>query len=240
VTYPNDVIGVAKGNFMNLTTAIGLYAAITKELGQPFIFPGDPGFYTGVDCFTYSRLHAEFVLWAANEPKAGNQAFNVVNGDVESWQNMWPRLARHFGLHIPADQFSSSHAGIGRDHELGSVLQLAERPPLADWATEMGIGGRVPRGEIRSHIDLTKWSKKPEVKEAWERLAKREGLQQDAFDKATWQFLNFILGRNYDLVISMNKARKMGFQGFADTWESLSGCLCELEDEKILPKRERK
>lgn len=225
---------------MNLATAIGLYAAITKELGQPFIFPGDPGFYTGLDCFTYSRLHAEFVLWAANEPKAGNQAFNVVNGDVESWQNLWPRLAHHFGLHIPADQFSSSHTGAGEDHELGSVTQLIERPPLADSAREMGILGRVPRGEIRAYIDLTKWSKKPEVKEAWERLAKREGLQQDAFDKATWAFLNFILGRNYDLVISMNKARKMGFQGFVDTWDSLSECLRELEDAKILPKRGKK
>ena len=30
VTYPNDVIGFAKNNFMNLCTSLGLYAAINK------------------------------------------------------------------------------------------------------------------------------------------------------------------------------------------------------------------
>lgn len=218
---------------MNLTTAIGLYAAVTKELGQPFIFPGSPDFYTGLDCFTYSRLHADFVLWAATEPRAGNQMFNVVNGDVQSWSTMWPRLARRFGVSIPADQFSSkTKADVG-----GNVMSLIERPPLADQAPAMGIEGRVPRGEVRAHIDLTQWAKRPEVQQAWETLARRERLQHDAFEKATWQFLNFVMGRNYNLVISMNKARKLGYQGSADTWDSLVECLDELEAEKILPKR---
>ncbi|KAL1966140.1 hypothetical protein VTN77DRAFT_4888 [Rasamsonia byssochlamydoides] len=229
VTYPNDVIGVAKGNFMNLTTAIGLYAAVTKELNEPFIFPGSPSFYTGLDCFTYSPLHAQFVLWAALEPRAGNQAFNVVNGDVQSWQTLWPRLARRFGVTIPADQFSTKPQD-------DTVQQLLERPPLTDHASAMGIAHRVPRGEVRSHIDLAQWSQRPEVRQAWSRLAARENLQEDAFDKATWAFLNFVLGRNYDLIISMNKARRLGFQGWVDTWEALSEALDKLEAEGILPK----
>jgi hypothetical protein len=215
---------------MNLTTAVGLYAAITKELNQPFIFPGSPWFYTtGLDCFTYSRLHAKFVLWAAQEPRAGNQAFNVVNGDVQSWQNLWPRLARRFGLNIPADQFSDR-----KDDD--AVVPLIENPPLADQAPHIGIQGRVPRGEVRSHIDLTKWSQRADVRAAWDRLAKRENLQHDAFDKATWMFLNFILGRNFNIVISMNKARKFGFDGQVDTWDALSDSLDELEQQGILPK----
>jgi hypothetical protein len=224
-----------QGNFMNLVTAVGLYAAVTRELGQPFIFPGAPDFYTGLDCFTYSRLHADFALWAATEPRAGNQAFNVVNGDVQSWATMWPRLAQRFDVKIPADQFSAKtktkiDAG-------GSVTPLIEKPPLADQAPAMGIEGRVPRGEVRAHIDLTQWAQRPEVQQAWDQLARREGLQKDAFEKATWQFLNFIMGRNYNLIINMNKARKLGYQGWADTWDSLVNCLDELEAEKILPKR---
>ncbi|KAL8652498.1 MAG: hypothetical protein Q9226_004250 [Calogaya cf. arnoldii] len=62
VTYPNDVIGVAKGDFMNSGTSIGIYAAVSKELGGQLVFPGSETFHTCFDCFTYSRLHAQFNL----------------------------------------------------------------------------------------------------------------------------------------------------------------------------------
>ena len=32
VTYPNDVIGFATGNFMNMASGLGIYVAVTKEL----------------------------------------------------------------------------------------------------------------------------------------------------------------------------------------------------------------
>ncbi|GLB04223.1 hypothetical protein AtubIFM57258_009939 [Aspergillus tubingensis] len=227
VTYPNDVIGVAKGNFMNLVTAVGLYAAITKELKAPFVFPGSRTFYTMTDCFTYSRFHARFCAWAITEPRCSNQNFNVVNGDAQSWQTMWPRLAKRFGLTVPADQFEA---------EDEKVVPLIDNPPLSDYVQTSGLKGKVKKGEVRMRIDLTKWAEREDVKAAWERLAKREGLEKDAFEKATWFFLNFVLGRNYDLVISMNKAWKLGFRDWEDTWDALDGCLSELEEEKVLPK----
>jgi len=98
VTYPNDVIGVAKGNFMNLLTSIALYAVVSKRLNKDaeLPFPGSQTFYTKFDCFTSSILHADFVIWAATEPKASNQAYNVVNGDVERGQKMWAKVAGRF------------------------------------------------------------------------------------------------------------------------------------------------
>ncbi|KAI9680842.1 MAG: hypothetical protein M1817_004282 [Caeruleum heppii] len=228
VTYPNDVIGVAKGNFMNLTTSIALYAAITKELGRPLGFPGSEAFYTKFDSFTYSKLHAQFQVWAALEPRAGNEAFNVVNGDSESWQNMWPKLAERFRCRVPEDQFS----GPAPD---SSVMKLAERPPIAELAPRMGLANRVHQGAVEQRIDLVKWSQNDEVKNAWARLAERDGLQKDSFEKATWSFLGFVLGRNYDLTISMSKARKLGFTGYVDTWDAFSETFDDLEKLKIIP-----
>lgn len=50
VTYPQDVIGVAKSNFMNLSTSLGLYAAVSKVLpGSQLIFPSSLAFYTMFD-----------------------------------------------------------------------------------------------------------------------------------------------------------------------------------------------
>ena len=229
VTYPNDVIGVAKGNFMNLVTSLGLYCAISKELDGNLMFPGSETFYTLFDSFTYSRLHADFNLWAALEPKCSNEAFNVVNGDAESWHNMWPKLAKRFHCHIPRNQFSV-HVP---DSE--SVMKLAEKPPLADSAAEIGLEGRIKQSAVEQKIDLIKWSQRDDVKKAWEKLAERGGLEKDAFEKATWGFLGFVLGRNYNLVISMSKARSLGWTGYVDTWHALAECLDELEEEKVLP-----
>jgi hypothetical protein len=41
VTLPQDVLGFAKGNFMNEATALGLYASVSKLLpGSELPFPG--------------------------------------------------------------------------------------------------------------------------------------------------------------------------------------------------------
>ncbi|EKG10612.1 NAD-dependent epimerase/dehydratase [Macrophomina phaseolina MS6] len=237
VTYPNDVIGFAKGNFMNLATSIGIYAAVHRELSRSsnsgaqgeLPFPGSVAFYTKFDSFTYSRLHAQFCAWAALEPRAANQAFNVVNGDAESWQNLWPRLAARHGLVVPPDQFS-------RPAPDASDVALMEDPPVSLLAKEAGLEGTVKQSHVEQRIDLVKWSQKDEVKKAWERLAEREGLEKDAFEKATWAFTGFVLGRNFDLVISMSKARAAGWTGYHDTWESLEKVFTELEEAKVLPK----
>ncbi|KAK5125158.1 hypothetical protein LTR85_000834 [Meristemomyces frigidus] len=241
VTYPNDVIGVAHGNFMNLTSSLGLYAAVTKEMGAEFVWPGSPDFYTRFDSFTYSKLHAKFNLWAALEqsPKVSNQAFNVVNGDVESWANMWPKVAAKFGLKIPEQMFTPEEEQGKIDEEKGSVMPLMEKPPLSEFAAERGLKDSakfLAQSRVEQVVDLIKWSQREDVKKAWDTLAKREGLEHDAFEKATWGFLGFVLGRNFDLVISMNKARKAGWTGFQDTFDSLSESMDDLVAEKVLPK----
>lgn len=209
VTYPNDVIGFAKGNYMNLSTSIGLYAAVSKELGRDLEFPGNAVFYSKFDVFTSSEIHAEFCEWAALEPRAGNQAFNVHNGDVESWQNLWPRVARRFGMKVKADQFASASSSPG----LESRQTLTDKPPLSVFADELGLKGSIAPSQVANRISLAKWSQQEEVKKAWERLAEREGLDKSSFEKATWAFLDFVLGRSYDIVASMSKAREFGWTG---------------------------
>ncbi|KAF5963193.1 hypothetical protein FBULB1_13566 [Fusarium bulbicola] len=202
VTYFNDVIGYARGNFMNLAMAIGIYAAISKELGQGLIFPGSARFYTGFDCFISADLHAKFCEWVMLESSTANEAFNVVNGDAESWQNLWPKHAERFGTKVDASQFQQSHP-------LSSSTDLNLVPPISLHEKKSGLKGITKLGKMEQTIDLTKWSQQSEVKEAWKKLAKREGLNEKALEGATWGFLGFVLGRNYDLVISMSKARNL-------------------------------
>jgi hypothetical protein len=43
-------------------------------------------------------LLARVIDWAGQTPEARNQIFNVTNGDVFSWQNVWPAIADALGM----------------------------------------------------------------------------------------------------------------------------------------------
>jgi nucleoside-diphosphate-sugar epimerase len=97
---PAVVCGFALGNPMNLAMVIAVYAAITKELGLPLRFPGKPGAYDRLLEMTDAGLLARATVWAATDQRCANQAFNINNGDLFRWNEIWPKLAHFFGLEV--------------------------------------------------------------------------------------------------------------------------------------------
>jgi nucleoside-diphosphate-sugar epimerase len=95
---PAVVGGFALGNPMNLAVAIAVYASVSKELGIPFRFPGKPGAYDKLLEMTDAGLLARATVWAATDPRCANQAFNINNGDLFRWSELWPKLGAWFGL----------------------------------------------------------------------------------------------------------------------------------------------
>ena len=95
---PHAVCGFATGNPMNLVMVIAVYAAISKALGLPLRFPGTEAAYRALYQCTDSTLLAKGVTWMSTDPKCANQAFNLTNGDLIRWENLWPRLAAYFGM----------------------------------------------------------------------------------------------------------------------------------------------
>lgn len=95
---PSVVCGFALGNPMNLAMVIGVYAAISRELGLPLRFPGKPGAYHSLLEMTDATLLAHATIWAATDPRCANQAFNITNGDLFRWNELWPRIAAFFEL----------------------------------------------------------------------------------------------------------------------------------------------
>jgi hypothetical protein len=80
---------------MNIVAAIGVYASILREAGEPFSFPGG-GIY--VTACTDSRLIAQAVEFCATHPHVAGETFNIVNGDAIVWRDMWPALAEFFKM----------------------------------------------------------------------------------------------------------------------------------------------
>jgi nucleoside-diphosphate-sugar epimerase len=97
---PSVVCGVALGIPMNLAMVIAVYAVISKHLGVPLRFPGKPGAYRSLIEMTDAGLLARAMVWAATDPRAANQAYNINNGDMFRWEETWPALADYFGLPV--------------------------------------------------------------------------------------------------------------------------------------------
>ncbi|HVN28389.1 MAG TPA: SDR family oxidoreductase [Candidatus Binataceae bacterium] len=92
---PQIVMGEAIGGNLNLIPAIGVYAALRREQGLPLPFPGaTESVFEMVD----TDLLARSMEWAAATPAARNEIFNITNGDVGSWEDLWPVIADALGM----------------------------------------------------------------------------------------------------------------------------------------------
>lgn len=95
---PHCICGPAIGSPMSHLLGLCLYAVISRELGLPLRFPGTRGAFEAMYQYTEAALLARAMVWAGTEPRCANEAFNMTNGEVERWCNLWPHLARFFGM----------------------------------------------------------------------------------------------------------------------------------------------
>jgi len=115
---PQVVCGFALGSPMNMLAALGVYAAIQRERGEPLRFPGGAPYVTQA---TDAELLARAILWAADNPGCADQTFNIANGDVMVWHETFRVIAEVFGMAIddPAPQrladVMPTYAGLWRD-----------------------------------------------------------------------------------------------------------------------------
>jgi len=113
---PVLIVGRSLGSAMNVIPALGVYAALLREKGQPLDFPGGaPRVAEAVD----ADLLARAIAWGGEAAAAENEVFNVTNGDVFVWPNIWPAIAAALGM------------TAGEHRPLSLEKHLVERE--ADW-----------------------------------------------------------------------------------------------------------
>jgi nucleoside-diphosphate-sugar epimerase len=108
---PQVVYGESFGSPMNLIPAIGAYAAILRQRGEPLSFPGG---VTGLSEAVDADLLAAAFEWAMDAPTARNETFNITNGDVLSWRDSWPAIADALGMEVGPDVPMSLAAELPR------------------------------------------------------------------------------------------------------------------------------
>ena len=124
---PQVVLGSAPGAAMNPVAALGAYAALCRELGRPFAYPG-PG--AGAMELVDAGLLAEAFDWAARSLAAAGQTFNVTNGDVMVMADAWPEIAAWFGLTSAGEAPANLAAFFADEACVSAWAQLADRHGL--------------------------------------------------------------------------------------------------------------
>ena len=157
---PHTMIGWAIGNAMNMGVTLAVYAAICREIGRPFLFPGTPQQYEAVTDVTDARILAKQLVWAATTPAARDQAFNITNGDVFRWRRLWAALAADLGVEVapypghptPLEQQMAGQEGTW--DRIVAKQGLAPHPlgTLASWwHTDADLGR-----ELETFTDMTR------------------------------------------------------------------------------------
>lgn len=133
---PQIVLGLAVGSAMNPVAALGAYAVLCRERGQPLRYPGHPHLLT--EC-TDARLIAQAIEWAWDAPQAHGEAFNIANGDVVLWRSLFERLATHFDL--PLGEPEPMRMARAMPPQAALWRQIAEREGLrvADLDALVGL-----------------------------------------------------------------------------------------------------
>ncbi len=117
---PDAVIGDVMGNVMNIAAVVGVFAALSKDGGVPLKFPGSLHTYRNVlGQLTDANWLGRASLWAALDPRAENEAFNMVNEPFR-WERLWQRVGARLGMEVEDPQ------------PLAMSKQLADQGPA--WA----------------------------------------------------------------------------------------------------------
>jgi hypothetical protein len=199
--------------------AMGLYLSVTKELGEAPIFNGTLTKYNSAEALSSSAMNAYFAEWCALTSACSNQAFNITNGDVSVWARLFPKLCTYFSLPPPPKtQFTDP----------------APRPFKSQFPTVRPLD-LAEKGEIELRNSWVAWAKEERTLEAWKKVAAREGLQEDAFEKASWGYVDRNMAISYGKLEAMGKARRLGWLGYVDSTENFLEVLGEARAMGILP-----
>jgi nucleoside-diphosphate-sugar epimerase len=98
---PAMIAGDAVGSNMNSYLVLGVFAALRKEAGLPLPQPTGASMVTDV---ADADLIAQGLEWAAQAPKARNEAFNLTNTDVFSLHDAFPIVADSLKMELGAPE----------------------------------------------------------------------------------------------------------------------------------------
>ncbi len=113
---PHSVCGYAAGSPLNLAVVLALYGSLRRARKEPLRFPASAGCFRALFQVIDADLLARGAIHVSTTAACANAAFNIGNGDIFRWQNLWPAIAAWFGTEpagpsaVPLADYFEQHA----------------------------------------------------------------------------------------------------------------------------------
>lgn len=94
---------------------------------------------------------------------------------------------------------------------------------------------RPKEGDTQLEFSLAEWA--ADKREVWERICDESGCPEakGTWDKGTWAFQDWVFQRTWSATLSVNKARRMGWNGHIDSYRSLVDAFEKFVELKQMP-----
>jgi nucleoside-diphosphate-sugar epimerase len=238
---PPTVLGFVPGAPLSMITALGVFAAVSREMGVPLRFPGAAG-PPLVKQLCDSRLLARALAWAAVEcdadsGAAADQTFNVANGDVFLWQAAFPALAGCFsGLTVGPPQPVSLTQRMSTVEVQEAWSRVVARHGLKESSMERLVGNSWYFSDINLQglegltTDTTRQTAQAERSAALGEHQTNDGDDSLNVDGSSSSLI--IAGQ----LMSMSKLQLRGFNTGCDTEAAVVDWIKQMQHERYLPR----
>lgn len=98
VVMPSFILGAVPDAAMNFSFPLGVFASVTKHLGEKLEFPADLTSWEATHVGSSSMLNGYLEEWAVLSDHAKNEKFNAADSSPFTWGNFWPKFASWYGL----------------------------------------------------------------------------------------------------------------------------------------------
>lgn len=133
---PDTIIGFVPGtNAMNVAQGLGFYLSLFREVhgeGAQCAYPGTAAGYRSRHTDSSQDIIAQMEIFAALEPEkcGGGRAFNVADGEVVTWDDIWGGVCAYFGLQGAPPTEDTETAGAFVNKHAGRWPGVVEREGL--------------------------------------------------------------------------------------------------------------
>ncbi|KAK3719657.1 hypothetical protein LTR37_004194 [Vermiconidia calcicola] len=218
---PSFIIGATPDSTQTLVYPLFIYASVQKYLGRPLEYPSDLTAWYAPQSLSNAVLNSYLHEWSVLAPDTANQTFNASDDCAFTWGKMWPRLAAHFDMEYVAPDTSDKA-------QFREKAMKAEPPPH----------GKGSKNVMRYKFSFVEWAKTSEVIAAWKELVTKHQLRDAEWSDVGSVFgrADFCLHRPYPSIFSATKAKKFGFFGFVDSYESILSSVDQFVDMRVIPR----
>ncbi|KAK3064810.1 hypothetical protein LTS18_003709 [Coniosporium uncinatum] len=133
ITRPCCIWGDALGKPQTLP----LFAIICKYLGKELPYPVVDR--DALTCHVDGDMLGRVFVWAAESPNAHGQSYNVDNGDVCNFRNLWASLSDFYNIPLAEKDEHFTLAQFFRDHE-STWAEIVEKCRLREYTLDQLLG----------------------------------------------------------------------------------------------------